>query len=99
MKHDLIITIVNKGYADLVMDAARSKGARGGTIINARGTASSVETFFNISIEPEKEMVFIVVNNENRREIMEEITLKAGLKTVGQGVTFSLPVSDAIGLA
>lgn len=98
MEYDLILTVVNRGYADLVMDAAKSKGATGGTIINARGTAGETEKFFNISIQPEKELVMIVVKRENRREIMEEITLKAGLKTVGQGVLFSLPVEDTAGM-
>jgi Nitrogen regulatory protein P-II. len=93
------LIVVNRGFADEVMEAARTKGAKGGTIINARGTAGQVEKFFNISIQPEKELVLIVVKHDKRREIMEEITLKAGLKTPGQGVMFSLPVDEAIGLA
>lgn len=99
MEYDMIITIVNRGYADLVMEAAREKGAKGGTIVNARGTAGDVEKFFNISIQPEKEMVMIVVKHIERHAIMEEITQKAGIKTAGQGVIFSVPVEDAIGLA
>jgi nitrogen regulatory protein PII len=96
---DLVITIVNRGHADTVMEAARSKGAKGGTILNGRGTVGEVEKFFNISLQAEKEIVMIVVRHDLRHAIMEEITLKAGIRTPGQGVLFSLPVEEAIGLA
>lgn len=99
METDLIITIVNRGFADLVMEAAKSKGAFGGTIINARGTANDAEKFFNISIQPEKEIVLIVVEREKRHEIMQEICTRAGLYTAGQGISFSVPVDETVGLA
>ncbi|HRR90305.1 MAG TPA: P-II family nitrogen regulator [Eubacteriales bacterium] len=96
---DLIVTIVARGYADLVMEAAKEKGARGGTVITGRGTGQKeAEKFFNIILHPERELVLMVVASEKRAEIMEEITQKAGLKTVGQGITFSLPVDEVIGL-
>ena len=37
--HEVIICIVNNGFSDTVMDAAKSAGARGGTVMSARGTA------------------------------------------------------------
>jgi len=98
MQHDLIIVIVNRGHTSEVMDAARAKGAKGGTIVNARGTAGEVEKFFNISLQEEKEVVLMVVNHDYRHAIMEEISLKAGINTPGQGVMFSLPVDEATGL-
>lgn len=97
MDKDLIMTIVNRGFADLVMEAAKAKGAFGGTIINARGTANDTEKFFNISIQPEKEIVLIVVEREKRHEIMQEICVRAGLCTAGQGISFSVPVDETIG--
>ena len=39
-KHEVILCIVNNGFSEAVMDAAREAGARGGTIIHARGTAN-----------------------------------------------------------
>ena len=56
--HDLILTIVERGYADDVMDAAKAAGARGGTILHARGTGSKeAEKFFGIIVQPEKELI------------------------------------------
>ena len=41
-EHEVIFCIVNAGFSDAVMDAAKEFGARGGTVIRARGTANSV---------------------------------------------------------
>lgn len=99
MDYDLIITVVNRGHADEVMEAARAKGAKGGTIINGRGTAGEVEKFLKISLQEEKEIVLIVVPHADRHAIMEEISAKAGIKTAAQGAIFSLPVEESMGLA
>lgn len=97
---DLIITIVNKGFADQVMDAARPAGAQGGTVVHARGAGvKEAEHFFGITIQPEKEMVLILTRHETKRAIMETICREVGLNTEGRGIVFSLPVSDVMGLA
>ena len=96
----LIITIVNRGFSDLVMDAARRVCASGGTILHGRGTGiHEAEQFFGISIQPEKELVLILVNHEERQAVMQAICEKAGLNTEGKGMTFSLPVDEVAGIA
>ena len=40
MDFELIIVIVNANYSEIAMDAARDEGARGGTIVHARGTGT-----------------------------------------------------------
>lgn len=97
-KFALIITIVDKGYTDTVMDAARSVGARGGTVVRARGTGAEIAKFFGISISEEKEMIYIVAGRTDRDAIMRAIMEKAGVKTEAHGVVFSLPVDDVAGL-
>ena len=50
--HDVIFCIVNSGFSEAVMDAAKKGGARGGTVLNARGTAGKeAETFFGITVQ------------------------------------------------
>ena len=59
-EHEVIFCIVNAGFSDAVMDAAKEFGARGGTVIHARGTANSeAEKMFGITIQPEKEIVMM----------------------------------------
>jgi nitrogen regulatory protein PII len=98
--HECIICIVNAGFSEAVMDAARELGARGGTVVHARGTANlEAEKFFGITVQPEKEMVLILVPSEIKEDILHALYRTVGLKTPGQGIAFSLPVDGVVGLA
>jgi nitrogen regulatory protein PII len=98
--YSLLFAIVKRGFAETVMTAAREEGARGGTIINARGTGSlDITTFFGVPIEPEKEIVLILTPKSVRLPIMKAIYKAAGLTTEGNGIVISLPVDDVIGIA
>ena len=96
-EHELIVAIYEKGYTDLVMDAAREAGARGGTTIRAKGTGAGAEKFFGISLAEEKEIVFIVSHGEKKKDIMKAIMQKAGVDTKAHALVFSLPVSETAG--
>ena len=99
-EHDLIIAIVNRGFTDLVMDAALPAGARGGTVVHARGAGTrEASQFFGITIQPEKEMVLILVPHDRKVPVMQAITRGAGLHSEGHGLVFSLPVNDVMGVA
>ena len=98
-KFDLIITIVNKGNTDLVMDAARKAGGTGGTITVARGTGNpDLMKFYGIAIQPEKEMVFIVAAHDISEKMMKAIYEEAGIGTQGLGICFAVPIDEAVGL-
>ena len=98
-KFELIITIVNEGHADQVMDAAREAGARGGTITSARGSGNKdIEKKYGLVITPQKEMVYIVVNVKERDQIISAINKAVGIETPGQGVIFSVPVDNISGI-
>ena len=97
--YHLILTIVNTGDFDQVMEAAKAAGATGGTVIHARGLGSEEAVkYLGITIQPEKDVVLILTEQEKRHAIMENITREAGLNTKGKGICFSLPVNEAIGL-
>lgn len=99
-KHEVIMCVVNAGFSETVMDAAREYGARGGTVIHARGTANvEAEKIFNISIQPDKDLVMILVEKEIRDDVLHAIYKKSGLQTEGKGIAFCLPVEDVVGLA
>ena len=97
--YEMIFVIANEGYTDLIMDAARQAGARGGTVIKARRSGGDhTEKFFGFSIAKEKELHFLVTPAQGRNHIMKSIMEKAGLESKAQSIVFSLPVSHAIGL-
>lgn len=95
----MIFCIVNAGFAQTVMESAKKAGARGGTILRARGTANpEAEQFFHITITPDKEILMIIVPTAIRDEVMNKIYEDAGLSEESQGIAFSLPVTHAVGL-
>ena len=99
-QHECIVCIVNAGFSDAVMDAAKEFGARGGTVVHARGTASQeAEKFFQITVQPDKEMVMILVPTNIKDDILHALYRTVGLKTPGQGIAFSLPVDGVVGIA
>ena len=98
-KHEMIFCIVNAGFSELVMDAAREAGARGGTVIHGRGTANKeAEEKFNIPIQPDKEVVMIIVSSDIKDNVLKALNLAVGLDTDGQGIAFSMPVDMVIGI-
>lgn len=97
-EHDLIIAVIARGFADYVISAARDAGATGATIIYGRGTADVDRHVMGISLQPEREVVMILVKKSERRKIMQEIADKTSLLEEGRGLCFSLPVTDVYGL-
>jgi nitrogen regulatory protein PII len=99
-QHDLIVTIVNSGYTDVVMDAARSQGATGGTIVHGRRISHDESSnLFGVAIEPEKDIVAIITPRSLKQKIMQAINHEAGLGTECRGVLFSMPVDDLMGIS
>ena len=97
--HELVLCIVNSGFSESVMDAAKKAGARGGTVVNARGTAGKeAEKFFGISVQEEKELVLILVESEKKDAVLSALYDEVGLNSAGQGIAFSLPVDGVVGL-
>ena len=97
--YEVILAIVNDGFADDVMAVAKEQGARGGTIINARGVAKEdAAAFFGINVHSEKEIVMIVVPKQIKDDVLNAIYKEMGMAKKAQGIAFSLPVTDVAGL-
>jgi nitrogen regulatory protein PII len=98
--HDLIISIVNQGFSDELMNTAREAGATGGTVIHSRGTAhSGAVKFFGVSVQDEKEMILILTPQKVKTAIMQAICQAHGLNSGAQGIVFSVPVDSVMGLS
>jgi len=97
--YELIVTVLNEGYTDPVMDAARKAGAAGGTVLHAKGTgAKRASKFFGVSLAEEKEMIFIVSKTGEKAAIMKAIADSTGPGTPAGAICFSLPISAVAGL-
>jgi nitrogen regulatory protein PII len=94
-----LTVIVNRGMADDVMDIAREYGAKGGTILHGRGTGADCDTkLFGMEIEPEKELIIILLPTAIAGSVTEALFRELHLDTPGQGILFVEPVSDVRGL-
>ena len=99
VNYECIMSIVNHGYTDLVMEAAKRAGATGGTVLSARGTGNvEIEEFFGVKVTPEKDVVLILVPRAIRDKVLSAINEGAGMSTKGMGIAFSMPVSDVVGI-
>ena len=97
--HELIITIAEQGYTELIMEAARGAGAYGGTVIHAKGTGAKVSgRFFGVSLAEEKEVIFIAETQAKKAAIMKAVAEKMGPATPAGAICFTLPISEIAGL-
>lgn len=101
-KHMLIAAVVNQGYSEKVMDAARAAGARGGSVLHSRhifdGKSEEAISFWGFNVQEEKEIILIISGVENKRDIMEAISSRCGIRSEAQGLVISLPIDAAMGL-
>ena len=101
MHFKMIVVFVEDSKTDLVLEASRCAGATGSTVINnARGEGLNVsKTFFGLSLETQRDVVLLLVEEHMSRQILEEIG-RAGKfdEEPGSGIAFQIDVEDAIGV-
>jgi nitrogen regulatory protein PII len=91
----LITCIITHGQANEIMSLAREAGARGGTVLNARGTGTEDDVkFFGISLAPEKEMLLIVAHNDDAQAILEAVGRLSIFSAPGGGIIYTTPVEE-----
>ncbi len=99
-QHELIVAIITKGFFPEVKAAANSAGAKGGTLIHSLGLGGKeAQKFLGISIQPEKDVILIIVRRQEKNKVMKAIADAAGISTQGRGIIFSVPVDSAFGLS
>lgn len=92
-KNKLLITIVNRGFAEEVIEQSRAQGATGATILHGRGSAGVGEKFMGMSITPEKEIVIIVIKEELADKVMKGIAERSGVTSAAGGICFCVPIN------
>lgn len=97
--HEAIFVVVDRGLADSVVEAAKIGGARGGTIINARGSGiHEYSKLFAMDIEPEKEIVLVIAETSKTESIVNAIIKEMDLDEPGKGILFTLGLNRTFGL-
>ena len=97
--YDLIVTIVNKGDSEKVIEASRKAGAEGGTVMFGRGTGIHEQAkLFGISIEPEKEVILTLIDREKTAKVLNTIIEQADLHKPGKGIAFVVEIEKVAGI-
>ncbi len=98
-KQFAIFTICIRGTGDKIMEVARKAGARGGTVFKAKGTApEEISQFKNIQVQPEKEIILILVSETDKDKIMKAIAINYGVSSEANAITFAIPVDESVGV-
>lgn len=101
MHFKLIIAFVEDSKTDAVLDAAREQGATGATVISqARGEGlEKTKTFFGLTLETQRDVVLLLVEEHMSRKILEGIGEVAKFdESPGTGIAFQVDVEDAVGV-
>ena len=94
-----LTVIVDRGMSGDVMDIALKAGVRGGTILHGRGAGADIVTnLFGIEIEPEKELVIILMPNDLVEKVVPALTKGLQLDESGKGILFVEPIIETRGL-
>lgn len=97
-EYSLIISIINQGFSEDVMEAARSVGVPIGTVLHARQVGGEAAmNFLGIHIQEERELVFIVAKCEEKARIMQAISEKCGIHSKARGISMSTPIDGCVG--
>lgn len=94
----LVVTIVQRGYGDEVIFAGKSAGAEGGVVLNGKGSGTSEKKFFGIKIDPENEVVLMIVKEKDVVPIMKAIYQATDYQSSARGMVFCLPISYVTGM-
>lgn len=98
--YDLIVTIVNKGDSERVVEASRNSGAEGGTILSGRGTGIHEQAkLFGMTIEPEKELVLTLIKEKLTSRVLEAIVDEIQLDRPSKGIAFVIKVERVAGIS
>jgi nitrogen regulatory protein PII len=92
----LITCIVQRGAADEIVQAAQEAGAQGATIYYGRGSGVRERLgLLGVTVEVEKEIVNILVANDQVDAVFEKIYLAGNLDTPGMGLMYVTPLDKA----
>jgi nitrogen regulatory protein PII len=98
-EHQLIVTIVKKGWAEKIVNAAKTAGARGGTVLYGRGVGiHEQKRLLGLPIEPEKEIILTLIHKDKTDDVLKAIVAAGQLQKPGTGIGFVLDVDKIVGI-
>lgn len=92
--HDCLLVVVNRGFAEDVVDLARQAGATGATILHGRGSGDHQTVMLpiiNIELQPEKEIICLITGTDISLKIANNLLQDEQLAGEGEVAVFVSP--------
>ena len=91
--HDCIMVVVNRDYAQEVVNLARQNGATGATILHGRGSEEGGMRIplINIEVQPEKEIVLLITDVEVSEIVANQLVREESLIVDGEVEVYLSP--------
>jgi nitrogen regulatory protein PII len=102
MHFKLICVLVEDTKSQGILDAARSAGAKGSTVLTqARGEGvEKSRTFFGLALEAQRDLILLLVEEHLARGVLETIARVGEFEEKpGTGIAFQIDVEDAVGVS
>ena len=97
--YSMVVAVVNDGYSEEVMNAARSAGAGGGTVLHSRRIGNEkIMSLLGFSVQDKKEIVFILTKQKKKADLMEAISKNCGISSEANGIVLSMPLESVMGI-
>ena len=90
-----LFIVINAGFSAEVMDIARNSGAKGATIMNARGEGLMRKSVLGITVDSEKELLLMLIERDVAENIMRAVKESFGMHTPAHGICFTMPVGSS----
>ena len=92
----LITCIVQRGLAEVIVNAARDAGAQGATVFYAKGSGVRERLgVLGVAVEVEKEIIKVVVSSDQLDFVFDKMYLAGQLDTPGMGFMYCSSIEKA----
>ena len=99
MKFKLIVAALKPNVTDQVVEAAKTCGISGATIVPGRGTGMrEAKTFLGLTLESQTDVVIFLAEEQLVAPVMAAIRDAGRLDEHGTGVVFVVPVEQVAGI-
>ena len=99
MKFAALVVVVADDLEDRAIDSAKSAGAGGVTIVDAKGLgAREKKTFLGLTYEGSQTVLLFVLEKKLSVHVLKQIQRDLDLRNTSKGVAFTLPIEHIAGI-
>ena len=100
LSFDAVVAIIPEGDKEHALNVAREAGASGVTIMDGQGMGiKEMVSFYRTSTEIKDSVLLFILPSSISKNVVNNLTRKLHLTTTGDGIVFSMPISNLRGIS